>query len=72
MHITVTVKPSAKEEKIERINESSFKVAVKAPPVQGLANREVCRLFAQYFGVSPAQVKIIAGATQRRKIVEIE
>lgn len=71
MKISVAVKPGAREDKVEQVSVGEFKVAVKEPPVEGRANRAAARLLAEHFGVSAARVRIVAGRTSRRKILEI-
>ncbi|MFI5205541.1 MAG: DUF167 domain-containing protein, partial [Candidatus Paceibacterales bacterium] len=41
MKIIVKVKPGAKEDKIEKIDESTYIIYVKAPPIEGKANAAV-------------------------------
>lgn len=71
MKISVTVKTNAKKEEVLKLSEASFKVCVKEPPREGLANEAVCRLLAKYFDKAPARITIVKGATSKRKIVEI-
>ena len=71
MKILVTVKPSAREEKIEKISDTEFRVAVKEPPREGRANAGVIRALAEYFDVPVSAVHIVSGRTARKKIVEI-
>ncbi|MEW6407808.1 MAG: DUF167 domain-containing protein [Patescibacteria group bacterium] len=71
MKISVKVKSNAKIEKVEKIDENSFAVLVKEPPVQGRANEAVIKALADYFGVSKSGVKIISGRASRQKIIEI-
>lgn len=72
MKIFVKVKPGAKEEKIERLDEINFKVAVKEPPVKGKANAALIKALAEYFGVNRCSVKIISGSGFRLKVIEIK
>jgi len=72
MKLQITVKPNAKEDRIEKLDEERFHLSVKEPPVQGRANRAVLRALAEYFGVSQNQISIVSGFTSRNKIVEIE
>ncbi|MDP3245270.1 MAG: DUF167 domain-containing protein [bacterium] len=72
MKIFISVKPGSKEEKVEKIDENHFQVAVKEPPVQGRANQAIIKSLAQFFNISPFSVKIISGWTSRQKIVEIQ
>lgn len=72
MKIFVTAKPSAKEERVEEIDPTHVVVAVKEPPVQGRANHAIVKALASHFGVPVSRVRIIAGHTSRRKVVEME
>lgn len=49
----------------------ALKVAVNAPPEDGKANAAVIALLAEAFHVAKAAVSVVAGATDRRKLVEI-
>jgi len=71
MKIFVKAKPGAKAEKMEKIDDSHFTVSVKEPPIQGMANLAIIKVFAEYFGVAPSNVKIVSGFTSRQKIIEI-
>lgn len=69
--IFVKAKPRAKENKIEEIDETHFKVLVVSPPVKGLANKEIIGLLADYFDVSKSEVKLISGFSSKNKNFEI-
>jgi len=71
MKIFVKVKPRAKIEKVEKVDERNFTVFVKEPPIKGLANQAVTKVLAEYFKVSSSKVKIISGHTSKQKIIEI-
>lgn len=64
-------KPGAKEERVEKISENNFLVAVKEPAKEGRANWAVERALAKYFKVPVGGVRIISGHTSRQKVVEI-
>lgn len=64
-------KPGAKKAFVKKIDEHTFEVAVKEPPVQGRANQAIISSLAEYFGVARFQVKITSGWTSRQKVVEI-
>jgi len=72
MRIFVKVKPNAKVEKVEKIDEFHYSVSVKAPPVEGKANAMVVELIADYFNVPRSRVRIVSGFSSRNKIIEIE
>lgn len=45
---------------------------VSAPPVDGKANRALCRLIAKRVGVAPSRVSILRGEKARDKLVRVE
>ncbi|AIF68994.1 hypothetical protein PAP_02865 [Palaeococcus pacificus DY20341] len=60
------VSPKAKKNEIDGIDEwrKRLKVKIKAPPVEGKANKEVVKFFSKLFG---REVVIIRGETSREK-----
>ena len=48
-----------------------LKVAVTAAPEDGKANAAVIALLAKEWGVAKTAISVVAGATDRRKLVEI-
>ncbi|MEK7523525.1 MAG: DUF167 domain-containing protein [Patescibacteria group bacterium] len=71
MRIFVTTKPKAKEDLVEQIDPTHFKVSVKAPPVDGKANDAVERVVAEFLEVSPSQVRVVFGHTSKKKVIEV-
>ena len=49
-----------------------FVVRVNAAPEKGKANKRVCRVLSQFFGVRAKDVAIVAGPGNRDKTVFIE
>ena len=71
MKILVKVKASAKQGKVEKIDDTHFVVSVKEPPVEGQANFAVVAAVASYLGLRRDQVRIVSGQTRRQKVMEI-
>jgi uncharacterized protein YggU (UPF0235/DUF167 family) len=71
MRIFVSAKPSAKENKVEKLDPDRYKVFVKEPPVNGRANVAIIELLADYFSISKSSIKIAQGAFTRKKIIDI-
>jgi len=77
--ITVKVRANAGHEAVEEVpfdftqgkREGYYRVAVKAKPVGGQANKALIKLLAKYFKVPAAQVRIVFGKTSREKMVEV-
>ena len=72
MKITVFCKPNAKIAKVEKVDESTYRVAVKAAPEEGEANEAVRKALADFFKVPMARVQILAGQKSKRKTVAIK
>ena len=71
MRIYVSIKPNAKVKKVEKTDESHFKVWVKESPVDGKANFALIKALAGYFDIAPSRVEIISGHSSKKKEVEI-
>ena len=48
-----------------------WKIAVTAPPVDGKANQACVEFLAELCGVAKSSVKLVAGASSRRKAFEV-
>ena len=71
MKIIVKAKPGAREDKIEKVDESNYIVYVKAFAIDGKANAAVVKGLADYFDISQSLVEIVSGHMARVKVVEI-
>ena len=71
MKIFVKAKPNAKEEKIEKISETNFIVAIKEPPIQGKANAAIVKTLATHFNIPHSAVQLISGFSSKQKIFDI-
>lgn len=49
-----------------------LKLRLAAPPVDGKANEALVAFLAEYYGVPKRNVRILAGASSRRKRILIE
>ncbi|HEU5136452.1 MAG TPA: DUF167 domain-containing protein [Steroidobacteraceae bacterium] len=70
--LRLKVKPGAREDALEELDDGSWVARVKAPPVDGKANAAVIALVAKHFGLRKAQVNIKSGASGRMKLVVLE
>lgn len=69
--IEVLLKPASKQEKVEQNPDGIYHVWVKAPPVEGRANKALIEVLADYFHVPKSYVRLKKGLASRKKIVEI-
>lgn len=65
------MKPGAKTNSVEKQADGSYRVSVKAPPVEGKANAAVIAALAEHFGVPKSSVVLRVGAGGKRKGFEI-
>lgn len=71
MYIKVRVAAGVKKESFVKKTEDSFLVSVKEPAEQNRANTRVVELVAEYFEVSPKQIRIISGHHSPSKILSL-
>lgn len=69
--VAIRVHPRAKRTAITGRLGHAYKLDLKAPPVDGKANAECIRFFAELAGVPRNAVQIVQGAAGRMKVVEI-
>jgi uncharacterized protein (TIGR00251 family) len=67
----VRVVPRAERDRIVGVVDGTLSIRVTAPPVDDAANRAVVRMLGAALGVAPSRVAISAGATARRKTIEV-
>jgi uncharacterized protein (TIGR00251 family) len=70
--ITVRLQPRGRRDELVGMRDGVLVARVSAPPVDGRANRALCRLIADHAGVAASKVAIVRGARSRDKVVEIE
>ena len=71
MILELHVQPGASRSEFAGEHGGRLKVCLAAPPVEGKANAELIAFLAEHYGVPKRSVRITAGATSRRKRVEI-
>ena len=72
VRVSVHVQPRASKSEIVGLHGAALKVRLQAPPVEGAANEALVALFADRLGLPRRSVRVVAGATSRGKVVEIE
>ncbi len=69
--IRVHVIPNSKENRVEGYNtwKNAVVIRIKAPPVEGKANREVEKFLSKFFG---CDVEIVSGRKSKDKIILVK
>ncbi|HEY4945391.1 MAG TPA: DUF167 domain-containing protein [Candidatus Limnocylindrales bacterium] len=64
--------PRGGADRVDGVGEDGvLRVRVAAPPVDSAANEALGRLLARELGITSSDVRIVAGATARRKVVAV-
>jgi uncharacterized protein (TIGR00251 family) len=67
--LAVVVVPRAGKTGLDRVEADAVRIRLAAPPVDGAANAALLRYLADLFDVPRSSVRLLAGATSRRKRV---
>ena len=70
--LRVRVTPRASKDEITGWRDDVLLVRLTAPPVEGAANRALCRLIAGAARVAPSRVLVVRGERSRDKVVRVE
>ena len=71
-NLSVKVIPGARANRVVGRYADGIKIQVSAPPEYGKANKAVLKVLAAALKLKPAQLQIISGHTQPRKLISIE
>ncbi len=71
VRLTLHVQPRARRTEWCGRHGDALKLRLAAPPVDGAANAALLRFLAESLAVAPGALRLVAGATSRRKVVEV-
>lgn len=71
MLLTVHVKPNAKKNVVEWVDEDTLKISVTAKPENGKANQAVIELLSKELKIKKSAIEIVRGHTTRIKQISI-
>lgn len=72
MKVAIIAHPNSKRPRIERDLLGTLHIYVKAPPLEGQANKEIAAALVNYFKVKKTQVEQVSGAKSKSKLFEIK
>jgi len=72
MYVRVVVTPDAKKEKVSKVKDTEFHIAVREPAERNMANIRVRELIAYEFGVPVTKARLLTGHRSRVKIVDVD
>jgi uncharacterized protein (TIGR00251 family) len=71
LRFAIRVKPGSSRTAVGGRYGDALVVAVSAPAVDGRATQAALRAVADAFGLRPARVVLVSGATSRTKVIEV-
>jgi uncharacterized protein (TIGR00251 family) len=72
VRFAVRAQPRASRSEVVGEHGDALRVRLAAPPVEGEANDELVRCLAKWVDVPRGAVRLVAGATGRNKVVEVD
>lgn len=70
--IEVRLRPRGHADELMGVEDGVLQARVSAPPVDGKANKALCRLVAKRLGVAPTRVTVVRGEKSRQKLLQIQ
>ena len=72
VRFAVRLTPRAAADRVDGVVDGVLRVRVGAPAVEGAANVALLRLLSEELGVARRDVRIVAGASSRQKLVVVD
>ncbi|MEX1169057.1 MAG: DUF167 domain-containing protein [Chloroflexota bacterium] len=72
VRFAVRLAPRSSSNRVDGVIDGVLKVRVTAAAVEGAANTALVHLLAEELGVARRDVRIVAGATSRQKLVVVD
>ena len=71
MRLKVKVRSRARQDRVERMGDGSYKIWVRAVPENGRANRAVIEALSGHLGIPKSGISILSGQSSSEKVLEI-
>ena len=72
MKLFVTAKPNSRQTRVQKIDDTHFKVWVKEKPEDGKANAGVIAALAEFFDKPKSRFTLLRGHTSKDKTIELK
>jgi uncharacterized protein len=69
--VPVRVIPRSSRTQVDGVRSGALRIRLKAPPVDGAANRALCEFIASVVGCRKRDVAIVRGERSREKVVSV-
>ena len=72
VRVEVYIQPRASKTELAGMYDGLIKIRIAAPSVENAANRALIKFVAQQLRIAKSCVRVVSGATNRRKILEVD
>jgi uncharacterized protein (TIGR00251 family) len=72
VRVEVYIQPRAAKTELAGVHGDSIKIRIAAPPVENAANYALIEFIAERLGIAKRRVRVVSGATSRKKVLEID
>ncbi len=72
-YVTLYIKaqPGSSKNRFAQILGDELKINIKAPAVEGAANKELIKFLAKSFKVAKSDIELLSGQTSKKKVVRL-
>ncbi|MCF6201689.1 MAG: DUF167 domain-containing protein [Hydrogenimonas sp.] len=67
----ITARPSSGKNSFAGIYDDALKVHIKAPPVDGAANKELVKFLSKSFKIAKGDIEFLSGESSKRKRIRV-
>ena len=67
----IKAQPNSSKNKIAGILGDSLKINIKAPAVEGAANKELVKFLSKSFKIAKSDIEFVSGQTSKRKAIKL-
>ncbi|SFP66751.1 DUF167 domain-containing protein [Hydrogenimonas thermophila] len=71
VELFISARPASSKNEIVGIFNDTLKIKVKAPAVEGAANKELVKFISKQFKVPKSEILFISGETSKRKCIRL-
>jgi uncharacterized protein (TIGR00251 family) len=69
--LSIKAVPNSSKNMVSGILDESLKIKIKAPAVEGAANKELVKFLSKLFKVSKSDIVFVGGETSKRKLIKV-
>jgi uncharacterized protein len=72
IQFSAVIQPRSSKNEIAGTFNSSLKIRLTSPPIDGAANKTCIKFLAKFLGISPSRIQIVSGMNNKNKTISIK